>query len=103
MPDLSSHTVTWFPVHELVAPALATVPFWPTAGSVQWLHLADNDPRKWAAVLDGGRQWALRLDTAGQLLAEASHDVAGSTDWTAVARNLNWRNNAAYIPRRRSA
>lgn len=89
-------------VHELVAPILQEVPAWPTAGTLVWAQLADTDPAKWAAVLDGARYGALHLQLRQEALAAASHDIAAAVDCAAIARIAQGR-GPAYIERKKSA
>ncbi|GAB5904578.1 DUF2742 domain-containing protein [Mycobacteroides chelonae] len=90
-----SQQVSWWLVHELVEPVLARVGSWPALGTPIWDALAADDPRRWAAVLDGARHWALHLDLRQEAMAHASRDVAAATDWCAVAR---WnRDRRAFI------
>jgi hypothetical protein len=98
----AARTVAWFVVHEFVAPYLADVEAWPVAGSVAWQQLADDDPRKWAAILDAARHHALRVDAAQEAMAEASHAIAAAADWTAQARRIHQGRGPAYIPRART-
>lgn len=83
--------VNWEPVYRLVAPVLGLFESWPLVGSVEWCRLADDDPRKWVAVLDGGQHWALRIEGHQRALAEASKAVAASADWAAVSREVRQR------------
>ena len=59
--------------------------------------------RKWAAVLDGGQHWALRLETCQEARCEASRGVSAAEDRPALP-NI-WRRrevairDGAYIPR----
>uniref|UniRef100_UPI00389A1164 DUF2742 domain-containing protein n=1 Tax=Mycobacterium sp. HUMS_1102779 TaxID=3383487 RepID=UPI00389A1164 len=92
----------WWPVHLFVVPMLDEAGSWPLAGSPAWQRLDDSDSRKLAAVLDGGRRDALRIDTAQAALAEASQAISAGADWSSVAREIRQR-NTVYIPRRRSA
>lgn len=80
--------VNWEPVHRLVQPVLAAVESWPLVGSLEWCRLADDDPRKWAAVLDGGQHWALRVEGHQRAFGEASKAVAAAADWPQVAREV---------------
>lgn len=80
--------VNWEPVHQLLIPVLARVDSWPLVGSLDWMALDDTDPSKWAAVLDGGQHWALRLEGNQRALGEASKAVAASTDWRKVASEI---------------
>ena len=58
-------------------------------GTQQWRELPDDDPRKWAALLDAARHWALRVDTCQQAMADAGSEISAGADWSAIARN--WR------------
>lgn len=99
-PQTGSRTVCWYAVYEFVAQLLTSVGSWPTAGTPDWVELVDGDPRKLAAVLDAGVRWSLRVDTEQEQRAQASHDVAAATDWSAVARDV--RNHTAIRIRRAS-
>ena len=101
MPDhqMDSRQVDFYAVHLFVVPALRAGS-WPLAGSPAWCLLDDADPRKLAAVLDGGRRDALRNDTLGAALAEASQAISAAADWSGLARSIRGRNEV-YI--RRSA
>lgn len=72
---------------------------WPPAGTPAWNQLDDRDPRKLAAVLDGGRHWALRVDTHQEALADASKAIAATADWGEVARRMVNGRGGAYIKR----
>jgi hypothetical protein len=96
-----SQQVSWLAVHDFVAEVLNQVNGWPTLGTPAWCSLAHDDPRKWAAVLDGGRHHALRLELNQEARAEASRAVAGSADWAKIGREIQQR-NAVYIPRKAS-
>jgi hypothetical protein len=89
----SSQQVSWWSVHEFVQAVLNQVNDWPTLGTPAWCSLANDDPRKWAAVLDGGQHHALRMETAQQAMAEASRDVSAAADWSQVAREVQRRNS----------
>ncbi len=95
---VSSQQVSWWSVHEHVAPILMAVRSWPTAGTPQWCALDDGDPVKLAAIFDAAQHWALRLETCQQQRAEASHDVSGAADWKAIAIAMQ-RRREVYIPR----
>lgn len=98
-----TRTVDWFQVHLFVAPTLSNIESWPLAGTLAWNRLADADPAKWAAVLDLGRHFALRLDTEQVVLADASREIAANVRPGNIARRIRSRASAAYIPRRRTA
>jgi hypothetical protein len=88
---VSSQQVSWWDVHEWVAPILDRIGTWPTAGSPAWSALDSTDPRKLAALLDGAQHHVLRVETAQQALAEASRDVSAAADWSAVAQHIRER------------
>lgn len=86
-----SQQVSWWSVHEFVAAVLNQVNGWPTAGTPAWCSLARDDPRKWAALLDGAQHWALRVETWQEAHAEASRAVSDAIDWPALSREINRR------------
>jgi len=88
---ISSQQVSWWLVNEFVAPRLARVGSWPMAGTPDWCELDDHDPAKMAAVLDGGRHFALRVETCQEARADASRAVSGALDWSALSREINQR------------
>lgn len=98
--NVESRWVEWYSVHLYVLPMLDAAGSWPLAGALAWQQLDDSDPRKLAAVLDGGRRDALRNDTTGAALAQASQAISAAADWPAIARSIR-RRQAVYI--RRSA
>jgi hypothetical protein len=85
---MGSGQVSWWSVHEHVAPLLAAVRSWPTVGTPAWCDLDDGDPAKLAALLDAARHWALRVETCQQQLAEASRDVSAAEDWPGIAHQI---------------
>ncbi len=94
----ASRAVSWWSVHEYVAPTLAAAVEWPMAGTPAWCDLDDTDPVKWAAICDAARHWALRVETCQAASAEASRDVSAAADWPAVSREIQRRRDA-YIRR----
>lgn len=86
-----SRQIAWWTVHQWIAPFLERVASWPMAGTPEWVALADDDPAKLAAVLDGGRFWALRLDTCQEEMAEASQAISECADWKQVASRIQQR------------
>lgn len=82
-------------MHVFVQRYLDNVGDYPPAGTPAWCELADGDRRKWAALLDFARHFALRVETAQEAAAEASKAVAASADWSQVGRPRG----DAYIPR----
>lgn len=98
-----SQQVSWWAVHEFVTAVLDQVNGWPMLGTPAWCSLAHDDPRKWAAILDGAQHWALRVDTCQEYRAEASRAVAGAADWPEIAREIDGLRSSARIPRRGAA
>ena len=86
-----SQQVSWLSVNELVNAVLDHVNNWPLAGTTAWCSLANDDPRKWAAVLDGGRHHALRMELNQEARSRASKDVQGTADWATIARSVRFR------------
>ena len=85
---VSSHQVSWWSVHEFVAEVLNQVNGWPLLGTPTWCSLAHDDPRKWAAVIDGGQHHALRLELNQEARADASRAISGAVDWPALSREI---------------
>jgi len=96
-----SQAVAWWPVLTFVADRLGVEPAavpeishrLPLLGTPAWCLLADDDPAKIAAVLDGGCRHALRLELNQEALADASKEISGAADWRSVANELNTLNN----------
>lgn len=84
-------TVSWWSVHEHVAPILSSVESWPMAGTPAWCALDDDDPVKTAALFDAAQHFALRVETCQQAHCDASREVAGAVDWSALGREINER------------
>jgi hypothetical protein len=93
MKAVESQQVSFWSVHKHVAPLLATVGHWPTVGTPAWCSLSEDDPKKWAALLDAARHHALRMETAQTALAAASHDISAAANWSAVSREIQQRND----------
>lgn len=96
--SVGSRVIDWWPVHLYIVPVLDEAKTWPLAGSLAWRCLDDSDPRKLAAVLDGGRRDALRNDTTSAALVQAAHDISGAANWGDVAAAIR-RRSGVYIPR----
>lgn len=96
---IESRQIDFYAVHLFVVPLLDEAGSWPLAGSLTWQNLPDDSPIKVAAVLDAGRHWALRVETAQAALAQASHDISAAADWPDIARRIR-RRHALYIRRR---
>jgi hypothetical protein len=88
----SSQQVSWWDVHEHVAPILEAVGDWPMAGTPAWCALPDDDPRKLAALLDAAQHWVLRVETCQVAECEASHAISAAADWGAVGRRIRDHN-----------
>jgi hypothetical protein len=88
---LSSQQVAWYEVHLFVASHLDAVGSWPMAGTPAWCSLDDSDPGKLAALLDGARHWALRVQTCQEAECEASHAISAAADWRAIAQRVKDR------------
>jgi Protein of unknown function (DUF2742) len=104
MNRIASQQVSWWSVHELIQPVLNQANDWPMLGTPAWCSLAHDDPRKWCALLDGARHWALRLELGQEARCAASHDVSAADDWSAIPNICNRRKVAirdgVRIPRR---
>jgi Protein of unknown function (DUF2742) len=85
---VSSQAVSWWDVHEHVAPFLQAAESWPTVGTPAWCSLTNDDPRKMAALLDAAQHWALRMDSCQEARCEASRSVSSALDWPAVAQEI---------------
>ena len=99
---LTSRQVDWWVVHQFVASWFDGAENWPMAGTPMWSDLSDDDPRKWASLLDAARHWALRVDTCQEAMAAASSDIAKADDWKAIAQEICHR-PASRIPREKDA
>jgi hypothetical protein len=88
MKATESQQVSWWSVHKFVSAVLNQVNDWPMLGTPSWCSLTRDDPRKWAALLDGAQHWALRVDTCQDARAEASRAVSAAADWPAVSQEM---------------
>lgn len=79
-------------MHEFVAAELQ-FEHWPMVGTPAWCLLDDDDPVKWAALLDAAQHWALRLETCQQAHCDASRQVSAAVNWTRLAQELKQRND----------
>ncbi|ORV29467.1 hypothetical protein AWB98_06675 [Mycolicibacterium conceptionense] len=75
-------------MHEYVLPVLERAGDFPMVGTVAWCALADDDPRKIAAVFDAAQHWALRIEASQIALADASKEIAAAADWAGIARRI---------------
>jgi hypothetical protein len=83
----ASRQVSWWSVHEFVAPLLAMQEQpWPIIGTPAWCALGDHDARKQAALFDAAQQMALQLETDQQARCEASRTISAALDWSALAQ-----------------
>ncbi|MHA3021268.1 DUF2742 domain-containing protein [Mycobacterium sp. BMJ-28] len=75
-------------MHEFIGEVLKQAGEWPLLGTPAWCSLANDDPRKWAAVLDGGQHHALRIELNQEARAEASRSLSVAADWSKVSRDM---------------
>ena len=94
-----SQQVNWLTVHRFVAAVLNQVNDWPTLGTPAWCSLTHEDPRRWAALLDGAQHWALRMDSCQEARCEASRTISGAVDWPAVSQEIAWREARPWASR----
>lgn len=95
---VTSRQVSWWSVHEFVTPLLDRAGSCPVVGTPSWCALDDDDPRKLAALLDAAQHWALRLETGQEALGDASRQIAGALDWSALA--ARYRTHAEFYAAR---
>lgn len=88
---VSARSVSWWTVHRFVSVVLEQCEEWPTIGTLAWCALATDDPRKWVALLDAARHYALRMELAQEALAEAAKDISVIVDWRGVAEEISQR------------
>jgi hypothetical protein len=89
---LASQQVSWWAVHEFAQPCLNATESWPAAGTPAWCDLADDDPIKWAALLDAAQHWALRIETCQEASVNASHAISAAENWGARAAAIQQYN-----------
>jgi hypothetical protein len=87
---VSSQQVNWLTVHRFVGAVLNQVNDWPMAGTPAWCSLAHDDPRKWAALLDGAQHWALRIDSSQEAKCEASQAISAAPLFTNSGDPIDW-------------
>ncbi|MFY9337770.1 MAG: DUF2742 domain-containing protein [Mycobacterium sp.] len=87
----SARSVSWWSVHEYVQPVLTRIGDYPAAGTPAWCALADDDPRKVAAIFDYAQHHALRVEFAQEALADAATEISLSLDWRALSQELTQR------------
>lgn len=85
--------VSWWEVHEYVAPTLDQAGSWPMAGTPEWCALPDDDPAKLAALYDAAQHWALRVDTCQEAACQASRDISAAADWAAIGQRVKDHND----------
>jgi hypothetical protein len=95
---ITSRRVDCLPVIDLLAPHLGDPGLIP--GTPSWCQLDDTHPAKWQAICQSAAWWAIAEEGRQAAMAEASHAIAESTDWTAVSRSVRRRESGVYIPRR---
>lgn len=84
----SAQQTSFSDVNAYVQPILDRVGSWPLLGSPEWSALPDDSPAKLAAVFDGARHHALRLEAGQAARAEASRAIAAAADWGQVAQRV---------------
>jgi len=96
---MSSQQVSFWAVHEFVAPILERTGTWPMVGTPEWCSLSVDHPAKIAALFDAARHHALRIEMAQEAHAAASKAVAEDDDWSMLARRTAQGRGQAYVPR----
>jgi len=89
MSTLDSQQVSWWETHLFLKELVAHYSALPLAGTPCWCALDDSDPRKLISLAVEGEHHVLRKETAQEARANASNAVAGSADWSAIARKVN--------------
>jgi hypothetical protein len=89
---VSSQQVSWWSVREYVRPVLLRAGSWPMVGTPEWCGLADDDPRKIAAVFDAASHWALRVELCQEAQCQASQAISADADWAAIAQHISNHN-----------
>ena len=89
----ASRAVSWWSVHQFIDAVLNQVNGWPQLGTPAWCSLAHEDPRKWAALLDGAQHHALRLELNQEARADAGVAVSESVDWGKISREVKQRSD----------
>jgi Protein of unknown function (DUF2742) len=87
----TSQQVSWWEVHKFATDRLDQVAHWQMVGNPAWCELPDDDPVKWAAILDAAQHWALRVETCQQARCDAGRDIAAAADWSAIAHEIRDR------------
>jgi hypothetical protein len=87
---MTSQQVSWWSVYEFVTAHLQA-DHWPMIGSPAWCALDDDDPVKWAAILEAAQHWALRVEGCQQAMADAAGEISAAADWSAIARSARVR------------
>lgn len=88
---IHARTISWFEVHEFVQALTEGVGPLPWPGTLEWLELPDDDPRKVAAVLRAGVLWALNESARQEAMAEASQAISAALDWGEIGRQIQQR------------
>lgn len=95
---VDSNEIDFLPVHQRLAPLLDRAVLLgeiPVLGSPAWVDIPDDDRRWRDSVVVAGYRWAmaewLRQDAENQ----ASKELSGSADWSAVAARM--RQHAEYL------
>jgi Protein of unknown function (DUF2742) len=89
----ASQQVSWWDTHVFITELVAQHNDLPIAGTPRWCALDVSDPRKLVALALDGVHHVLRKETAQAARSEASRAIAAATDWPAVAREIQQRND----------
>ncbi len=88
MTSLDSRAVSWWPVHQYLAAAVAQAEHLPTAGTPAWCALDDADPLKLLSLAVEAEHLILHREMRQEAHAEASKAVAAAVDWAAIANEI---------------
>lgn len=92
----TDHTPIWQPVRAFVRARLAGIGRVPTVGTNEWCQLADDDPRKAAAIYVAASRWALeqeldRFHYRAHEAKQAAIEISQAAPWAAVAQRIAQR------------
>ena len=97
MSAVVSQQVSFWSVHQWAQRFIDAAPDHPMIGTPAWRALPNDHPAKWASVADAGQHHALRVETAQELRAEASRQIAAAADWVSAGNwMLRYRESLAF-------